>query len=433
MRAFLTLVAITLSGGVAAAWFLRDGEPAPAGASIVAPSVVRRQSIAFYEHRLTEDPHSALDMAQLAAVLMEDGRMTGDERAFVKAESLARRSLGERTRRNGRSAALLVNALLAQHRFGEAAEVARELVASDPETPAYRALLAEALMEVGDYNEAIQLLGSVRSRRADLGIAPRFARWAELTGQPGEARRILLAAREEASRRPDLDGEQRAWFSLRLADLELRHGRLRGASSAIKAGLRESPGDWRLLLASVRLSVARRDYQAAIRAAEEVIATVPSADAFALLATAHAALGHDAESKSYATALEGVVRSQPSASHRAWGLALIDVGLDAGEVVALAAQDTLVRHDAYSLDLLAWALHSAGRSAEAVGLARRALSLGSVEPILRYHAGMIEASSGDRATAERHLTLALRGRGALTPAQVDSAKHALDVVLRGEN
>jgi predicted Zn-dependent protease len=234
----------------------------------VAPSVVRRESIAFYEHRLTEDPHSALDMAQLAAVLMEDGRMTGDERAFVKAESLARRSLGERTRRNGRSAALLVNALLAQHRFGEATEIARELVASDPETPAYRALLAEVLMEVGDYNEAIQLLGSVRSRRGDLGIAPRFARWAELTGQPGEARRILLAARNEASRRPDFDGEQRAWFSLRLADLELRHGHLRGASSAIKAGLRESPGDWRLLLASVRLSVARGDYEAAISAAE---------------------------------------------------------------------------------------------------------------------------------------------------------------------
>jgi hypothetical protein len=27
------------------------------------------------------------------------------------------------------------------------------------------------------------------------------------------------------------------------------------------------------------------------------------------------------------------------------------------EVVSMAAQDTLVRHDAYSLDLLAWALH----------------------------------------------------------------------------
>jgi hypothetical protein len=66
-------------------------------------------------------------------------------------------------------------------------------------------------------------------------------------------------------------------------------------------------------------------------------------------------------------------------------------------------------------------------------LARRALSFGSVEPVLRYHAGMIEASSGDRAIAERHLTMALRGRGALTPGQVDKAKHAFEAVLRGEN
>ena len=99
------LFALTLVGSGAAAWILpginADG-PVPAS---TAPDVLRRREIAFYERRLREDPQSALDMAQLAALFMEEGRMRADDRPFVQAESLARRSLGERTRRNGQRVA----------------------------------------------------------------------------------------------------------------------------------------------------------------------------------------------------------------------------------------------------------------------------------------------------------------------------------------
>lgn len=426
------LFALTLLAGGAAAW-IRPGigadSPVPAS---TAPDVLRRQTIAFYERRLREDPQSALDMAQLAALFMEEGRMRADDRPFVQAESLARRSLGERTRRNGRSAALLVNALLAQHRFVEATDIAGQLVRSEPETPAYRALLAETLMEVGEYRRAIGLLGSVRPQRAELGIAPRFARWAELTGQPGEARRILRAARDEAMERADLTGEQRAWFSLRLADLELRYGHLRGASAAIEDGLRASPGDWRLILARGRLEAARGSWRKALRSGEDVIATVPSPDGFALLASAHKALGRNDEASAFELALDGITRRQPRMIHRTWALALLDQGRNPTEILSLAAADTLVRQDVHSLDLLAWALHRAGRSAEAVTLARRAVALGTIEPALRLHAGMIEFADGDPAVARQHLLLALRGRGALSRQQVTTAKAAL-ATLAGRN
>ncbi len=419
------LLAITLLGGGAAAWFLPGLGADHAVVAGTEPGEVRRQAIAFYERRLVEDPQSALDMAQLAALFMEEGRMRADDRPFVQAESLARRSLGERTRRNGRSAALLVNALLAQHRFVEATDVAGELVRSEPETPAYRALLAETLMEVGDYRGAIGLLGSVRPQRAELGIAPRFARWAELTGQPGEARRILRTARDEARQRPDLTGEQRAWFSLRLADLELRYGHLRGASAAIEDGLRASPGDWRLILARGRLEAARGSWRKALGSGEEVIASVPSPDGFALLAAAHQALGQVDASSAFELALDGITRRQPRAIHRAWALVLLDQGRDPTGILLLAAADTLVRQDVHTLDLLAWALHCARRSAEAVPLARRAVALGSMEPALRYHAGMIEFAEGDPAVARQHLLIALRGRGALSRQQETSAKQTL--------
>ena len=67
--AFSTLIALLLVGSSAATWLL----PATsAGADVdptTPPSVtLRRQAIAFFERRLVEDPSSALDMAQLAAL-----------------------------------------------------------------------------------------------------------------------------------------------------------------------------------------------------------------------------------------------------------------------------------------------------------------------------------------------------------------------------
>lgn len=415
-------VNFTLLAGIlvipALAWLsAADATRGDAAIATLEPSALRNEAIAFYERRLAEDPHSSLDMTQLAALLMEQGRMTGDESAFARAESLSRRSLGERQRRNGRSAALLTNALLAQHRFTEATVVARGLVTDEPDEEAYQALYAETLMEVGDYDQAIAQLGKVRARRTSLGIAPRFARWAELTGRVGEARRILREAEAEATTRLDLTAEQRAWFSLRRADLELRYGNRRSAAEAIERGLRASPGDWRLLLTRARLEAERRSWRSASRYAERAMAAAPTPEAFALLATTLRHQGKDNDADALEAALEGLIR-ESGVVHRSWAFVLLDRGRSLDAAIAAVAADTLVRRDVQTLDLHAWALHRAGRSLEALPIIRRALRLGSVEPSLRYHAGMIESAAGDPAAARKHFDLALGRRHALSPAQV---------------
>ena len=402
--------------------------PSGPGDSLVAavPSadIQRGQEIAFYQRRLREDPHSALDMVQLAALLMEEGRMSGDERAFSQAETLARKSLGERTKRNGRSVALLTSALLAQHRFAEADSIAHDLVQAEPDQPAFRALRAETAMELGNYEHAIGQLGAIRERREDLGIAPRFARWAELTGRPGEARRILLKARDDARLRDDLTGEQRAWFSLRLADMELRHGNLRSAASAISAGLQESPEDWRLILARARLESARGHWEKVVVSAEAVLTNVSAPEALALLATAHSQLGHGNDASAFDVALEQVALSKPGVVHRNWAMALLDSRRDDATLISMLAADTLVRHDVHTLDLLGWALYRSGRGREALPIMRRAMALGATEASLRYHAAMIEFAAGRAELGDTHRRIALSRRNALTAAQISELRDA---------
>ena len=225
--------------------------------------------------------------------------------------------------------------------------------------------------------------------------------------------------------RPDLSAEQRAWFGLRLADLELRHGNLRSAEEVIKESLREAPDDWRLILVRARLEAAQGAWRKSAQSAEDVIATVPSPEAFAFLATAQRELGQVEEADALDLALDGIVASQTGMIHRSWAMTLLDRDRNVAPIVAMAASDTLNRRDVYSLDLLAWALHKAGRSAEALSLARRATQLGSVEPMLRYHAGMIELAAGDATIGRQHLSIALGRSRALGAGQVSEIRRAL--------
>jgi regulator of sirC expression with transglutaminase-like and TPR domain len=58
-------------------------------------------------------------------------------------------------------------------------------------------------------------------------------------------------------------------------------------------------------------------------------------------------------------------------------------------------------------DALAWALHVAGRDAEALPYADQALKLGTRNAGLLYHRGAIRAALGDKAGAAADLSAAL--------------------------
>jgi len=93
--------------------------------------------------------------------------------------------------------------------------------------------------------------------------------------------------------------------------------------------------------------------------------------------------------------------------------------------VARAQADLEVRSDVYAWDALAWALYHAGRLDEAAGAATQALVLGTPDPRLAYHAGMIAAARGETEEARRFLTQALAGAAYLPPLQVPIAERAL--------
>jgi len=349
----------------------------------------RDSDIGFYTARVARDPIGAADRARLAALYLQRARETGDFGDYGRAEALARRSLALRLAHNAPAYALLASALLAQHRFTEALEVARALAARDPGVPSHRALLTEVELELGRYDAARPLVESLWPARHDLAVAPRLARWAEIRGDTALARRLLDGALAAARQRRDLPAEQLAWFYLRVGDFALRYGRLEVADYALQHGLMVFPGDYRLLAARARLAARQTHWRDAIACGEEAIARVPDPATFGVISDAYAALGDTASAAQYARAMEIAVLGQPGQWHRAWSLFLLDHHRRVPEVLAKVREELKTRRDVYGYDLLAWALHQAGRDTEARVAMRRALAWGTKDPQLLGHAAAI--------------------------------------------
>ena len=278
---------------------------------------VRDRDIAFYAARVERDPTGGMDLARLGALYLERSRETGDWRDATRAEEAARQSLRNRVAHNDAAAQVLASALLSQHKFADALDVARALRDRNPSSAPIRAQLAEVQMELGMYDSARVAFDSLADDRTSLAVVPRVARWAEIEGRSDEARRLMRHALALARRDPRTPREQLAWFWLRVGDIELRAGRLRNADSAYRAGLVAHPNDYRVLTALARLASNERRWQDAIGFANDAIAQVLDPATLGILSEAYAATGDTIKSREYAHALDVTVSGQPGDYHRA--------------------------------------------------------------------------------------------------------------------
>jgi tetratricopeptide (TPR) repeat protein len=100
-----------------------------------------------------------------------------------------------------------------------------------------------------------------------------------------------------------------------------------------------------------------------------------------------------------------------------------DRGVD--HAVTAAAASLERRKDVYGYDAYAWALLAAGRIDEAAAAIDGALALGTPDPRIAYHAGMIAMASGHEADARDLLERAVSATAALPPLQAERAMDAL--------
>jgi tetratricopeptide (TPR) repeat protein len=373
----------------------------------VAEASARDADIALFESRVIEDPASAADRSRLAALYLRRARETGAFADVTRAREQAERSLVLREAHNEGTWSILASARLAEHDFTGALDAAKALVATDTTDANSLALEGEVLLELGRYDEAAARFVAVERAPATLSLAPRLARWYELTGHLDRAVLMARNALRLAKVNVGISAEQQAWFLMRAGDLEAKRGRARVAAALYDSARAANAGDYRVLAAVARLDAQRGRWREAISAGDSSLLMRLEPGTLGVLREAWLAVGDSAQAESYAAAMTASALTQPGAIHRAWGLHLVNHRERLDDVLRRVRRELQSRRDIYGYDLEGWTLHALGRDREAARAMQKALAAGTEDAVLWYHAGVVAAAVGDSAAARLHLRRAL--------------------------
>jgi tetratricopeptide (TPR) repeat protein len=358
-------------------------------------------------------PARAPGYASLGDAHLQKARETGDPTYYSRAD----RSFAAALRRDPRSIDAVVGAgTLAglRHDFGEQLRRGLEARRLAPALASPYPVIADAQIELGRYRAAERTIQRMLDLKPNLASYARVSYYRELSGDlEGAVQAMRLAVSAGAGARENV-----AYVQTLLGDLELQRDRLRPASAAYRAALAGSPSYPPAMVGLARIDAAggRLDRSAARlrRAADRL----PLTSTLTLLSEVERAAGRPAAAR----AEEAAARAQHRL-YRASGTAP-----DAEAVVfeanhgSPAAAVRLGRRvwkaapSVRSADALGWALTRARRPSEGLARARRALRLGSRDPLFRLHAGLAAREAGRDAEAARHLRIARSGAAALAPS-----------------
>jgi tetratricopeptide (TPR) repeat protein len=339
-------------------------------------------------------PRDADALVQLGFAYQLRWRETGDASYLPLSETALERAL--RARPNDPNGVLGLGSLaLIRHEFRSALAFGRRAQRLLVGSARPYGVIGDALVELGRYRAAFAAFERMVSLRPSLASYARIAYARELTGDRRGAEAVMQLALEAAGGQP----ESTAWGLVEISKLDLALGRLDRAERLAREAEEALPGYPAARIQLARVEAARGQDEAAIADAREAVAALPTQQGVALLADLLDRAGRPAGARAQQRVvgvIERVLRASgvrldlESAVYRA------DRHIRPNETVELARRARADRPSIYGDDALAWALARAGRCAEALPWARRAIRLGTQDPILYFHLGYAEGCAGDR-------------------------------------
>ncbi|MEO5965289.1 MAG: tetratricopeptide repeat protein [Candidatus Limnocylindrales bacterium] len=312
---------------------------------------------------------------------------------------------------------------LGKHQFAAALATAEQAIALSPSLVTAHAAKFDALIELGRYDAATDAAGVMFALRSDLTTLARVSYLAELKGELPAA----LITMRGAAASPGLAPENTAFAQALLGNLLVYSGDPAGAEAAYEAALALVPTHAPSLAGQARLAVGAGRLDDAMTLFQLASDVVPLPEYVIGLGDAQTAAGRTSDAaRSYALARAEVQLFKAAGVVVDVDLALLEADHgDPATALADAQAGYAATPTIRAADALAWALHRLGRDSEAKKRSDEALRLGSIDPILRYHAGAIEAALGDAKAARRNLEMALRTDPGFSASGVAEARRLL--------
>ena len=375
------------------------------------------------QDRLREDPGATRAATQLGHAYLQKTRDTGDPAYYPKAEALFARAL--KSQPDDVEALVGMGALaLARHRFLDALDWGERARDTNPHHAAAHGVVGDALLEIGRYDEAFASFQRMVDLRPDLNSYARVAYARELVGDRAGAIRAMEQAAVAGSAVP----ENAAWALAQLGALCFGDGDLDGAERRYRQALATFPDYVHATAGLARVAAARGDDAAAVALYEDALARMPLPEFAIALGDLHRAHGRTAEAAAQ-DALVDAMRRLAAENGVETDLELARFDADRGQrlpdAIAAARARLAEGPSIAAAGTLAWALYRSGDLPGAKIASDQALRLGTDDPVLRFHAGLIARDLGDHATARVHLEAALARNPHFSPLYAPQARDAL--------
>ncbi len=340
---------------------------------------------------------NAGQVGALAAAYLQKVRETGDASFYTRADGVLKRA-----RPNDAYAVVQAATLAAaRHDFSRALSESQRARALAPDALAAFPVQVDALVELGRYDEAERVLQDFIDRKPNLAAYARVSYLRELHGDLDGAVQAMRAAIAAGGPVP----ENIAYVQTLLGGLELARGNDVAAGRAYTAALAAIP-DYVPALAG-RARVAGTSPKA-IALWRKVVERLPLPEYAIGLGEAELAAGRIAQGRSD-LALVGAEEKLLAGAGVNTDVELAIYEADHGSKargLELARRAWAAAPSVRSADALGWALTRSGRAREGLQWAHRALKLGSVDPVFRFHTAEAARQAGRREEAARDLRLA---------------------------
>jgi tetratricopeptide (TPR) repeat protein len=408
--------------------------PQPELATSIVPA---NDTIRFLEDRLKRDPDDFIANNKLASQYLQRLRETGDITFLNLASRAARASLSTLPAEQNKGGLIaLTQVEYSSHDFAAARDHARRLTGIDPNKGYPFQFLGDALLELGQYDEAraafrqMEEFGGIQAI-TKVAMEQRLARLTLLHGDNIGAVQRFNKALEIAKAMPEPPKETIAWCQWQLGETEFAGGNYKAAEKHYRDSLATFPDYFRSLASLGRVRSAQGDMRAAIELYEKVVRILPDPAFVAFLGDLYKLAGRQTDAETQYALVETIGRLSTVSGalyNRQLALFYADHDIKPDEAYQNAAREYELRRDIYGADALAWTSLKCGKVQEAQAAVREALKLGTRDAKLYYHAGMIESAAGNAKEAKRFLQLSLKTSPGFDPLQSLAVKAALDAL-----
>jgi len=411
---------------------VNEGGGTPASLTTIDPQHAQQlnANIAFFEERVVETKDS-LSYNKLTGFYLQRFRETGDTADIRRAELSATKSL-EAARDDYAGRVNLALVKIVQHDFTAALDLTTKAKDEIPTRADAYAILGDAQFALGKYAEATESYKFYLDNAPGFGASVRQAALAEIRGNVALAEQFWQAA----IRAEEVSGpENAAWARVQLGNLYATNGEQGKAKREFEDSLRTYPGYHLAQAGLARVAAASGDYAGAITLYQQATARIPTLEFVVALGEVFERAGRPQEAaRQYA--LVGAIGELLTAAGVRSDLSLILFELDHGANLAgqvdVARRAYEERPSVNGADIYAWALFRAGRCDEARAKSDEALRLGTLEPILYFHAGMIAEKQGDTERAKTLLRKAIATNPSFSLRFENEARETLKALEGGK-